>query len=483
MLNRLHIVRRQFRTSIVDTIFRLDGPGTKYFDKAYGENKPNQGMIDLQVSSSFSDNQVQTTKLDNGVRVVTRANNVPGQIHMGMLLDVGARDETAETSGSLHSIKVTKYKTALQTNETVNYGMVQMSGGKYDMTYDREVSFYKLSCLDHDVVDLFSMMADCALEPRSILAANVAMNKLSFSHETERKSGRHSDLDDTVMRNIYGDGGLGNALLGDKSNIEHLNAFTLQKFQVENYSPEKLIVSGLGVKNHYEFVELVNEKLNELELSGSLNQRQQAQFREGRIVLPEKSNSGSLVICVESSGWNGAESLTAQLLSTLLGGVEVNHFDSVVKPEGELYDNFYSKNSGVNSVEAFSQTFNDTGFFGLRLNAMAQEMPSASRNLLSSVKNVLQNLTEEQFNAARKRLKVRVTRALDQPEILIEEWSRSLNTFGNSQSPLCENLTNLTMQQFKNNALKLLKGKMNVTAQGGNVEQLPELSELKKLLA
>jgi hypothetical protein len=38
---------------------------------------------------------------------------------MGILLDVGTRDENMETTGSLLSIKNTYMKTVLNTNETV----------------------------------------------------------------------------------------------------------------------------------------------------------------------------------------------------------------------------------------------------------------------------------------------------------------------------------------------------------------------------
>lgn len=55
---------------------------------------------------------------------------------MGILLDVGTRDETNETSGSLLSIKNTYLKTVLNTNETINYGVVQQSGGSFEMEYD-----------------------------------------------------------------------------------------------------------------------------------------------------------------------------------------------------------------------------------------------------------------------------------------------------------------------------------------------------------
>lgn len=64
------------------------------------------------------------TKLANGITVLTESASSPSRVDVGILLDVGTRDETNETSGSLLSIKNTYYKTVLNTNETINYGVV-----------------------------------------------------------------------------------------------------------------------------------------------------------------------------------------------------------------------------------------------------------------------------------------------------------------------------------------------------------------------
>jgi hypothetical protein len=52
------------------------------------------------------------------------------------LIDVGTRDENHENSGSLLALKNTYLKTIKHTNETINYGMIQMSGGAMEMDYD-----------------------------------------------------------------------------------------------------------------------------------------------------------------------------------------------------------------------------------------------------------------------------------------------------------------------------------------------------------
>ena len=96
---------------------------------------------------------------------------------MGFLINVGTRDETHETTGALLALKNTYLKTLKNTNETINYGMIQMSGGSMTMDYDQERTFYKGQCIDSDTTDMFQMMVDVALEPKSVLAANVAKAK------------------------------------------------------------------------------------------------------------------------------------------------------------------------------------------------------------------------------------------------------------------------------------------------------------------
>ena len=61
---------------------------------------------------------------------------MPFNSNVGMLVDVGTRDESMETSGSLLALKNTYLKTLKHTNETINYGMIQMSGGDFTMEYD-----------------------------------------------------------------------------------------------------------------------------------------------------------------------------------------------------------------------------------------------------------------------------------------------------------------------------------------------------------
>ena len=81
--------------------------------------------MDLQSS------QKAKLSLDQSIWVSIQLCNI-----LGFLIDVGTRDENEETSGSLLALKNTYLKTLKHTNETINYGMIQMSGGDMTMDYD-----------------------------------------------------------------------------------------------------------------------------------------------------------------------------------------------------------------------------------------------------------------------------------------------------------------------------------------------------------
>jgi processing peptidase subunit beta len=55
---------------------------------------------------------------------------------MGILLNVGTRDETLETSGCCLAIKNTFLKTYKHSNELMNHGLITLSGGNLDMEFD-----------------------------------------------------------------------------------------------------------------------------------------------------------------------------------------------------------------------------------------------------------------------------------------------------------------------------------------------------------
>ena len=76
------------------------------------------------LTAQTEDAEYNVTELSNGFTILTESQTFPSAVHMGLLMDVGTRDETAETSGACLALKNVYLKTLKQTNETINYGMI-----------------------------------------------------------------------------------------------------------------------------------------------------------------------------------------------------------------------------------------------------------------------------------------------------------------------------------------------------------------------
>ncbi len=74
---------------------------------------------------------------------------------------------------------------------------------------------------------MFQMLVDCALEPRSVLAANVAKSKNQKSHDLRHHLEHYDPFaynEDLLLRTAFGYNTLGMPHLGLEHNIEKVDA-------------------------------------------------------------------------------------------------------------------------------------------------------------------------------------------------------------------------------------------------------------------
>jgi len=323
-----NLVKRQFAVSgraspnILNRIFNTVDRGTT----AFSANKFDPSVPFMNRQPQYADAQeanIAVTELTNGFTVLTESQTFPTTVNMGFLINVGARDETEETSGSCLALKNTYLKTLKHTNETINYGMIQMSGGDMQMQYDQESMYFRGHCIEYDTIDMFQMMVDIALEPRSVLAANVAKSKNAKSHDLANHmakfdpSAKDAEL---LLTTAYGYNTLGMPLLGTSNNVANIDARMLQQFIMDNITPKKCLIVASGVQNHQEYVELVKERLGEL-LSVPEHQyvRTPAQYIGGEYRTWTESPQTSIQVAFESVAWGNEDVATLQLMNELIG--------------------------------------------------------------------------------------------------------------------------------------------------------------------
>jgi len=428
--------------------------------------------------------KTQVTKLRNGVTVVTEVSPFPSVVDLGILLDIGVRDETKETSGSLLSIKNTYLKTVLTTNETVNYGMVQMSGGDFSMDYDQENTYYKAHCLSHDVSDIFSMMADCALEPRSAVAADLGIWKNQETHKLQDYLQSGEEFHNSLFEVAYGGKGLGMPLSGHRHNVNYLNAHILQKFQLDNINPSRIYVAAAGLEDHQEFVDLVEEKLGFIQaVKGGGKQREASKYVGGEIRNAIEGNHINVVLAFESVNWKHNDMITYNLISTLLGHTSIDAHTLGRGQNSRLIKNVAEKHHFVDYTHALNFHFSDSGLFGLHAQGAASNGKELVNALVTELKNLTKPIPADELQRAKNVLKGNIAATLERQTDRIEEAVKNAKIFGGVYvDKYAGEVDKVTSEQINKAIADLLTKPITFAARGGNAYSLPSLEKIQNSL-
>jgi processing peptidase subunit beta len=100
------------------------------------------------------------------------------------------------------------------------------------------------------VIDVFSMLVDCALEPRNVVACAIARTKNEDAHALDAQTGGNHRFNDQIFATAYGGKTLGNPVYGRRTNIANLSAEVIQKFQLANLTNDRIVISATGIENH-----------------------------------------------------------------------------------------------------------------------------------------------------------------------------------------------------------------------------------------
>lgn len=110
--------------------------------------------------------------------------------------------------------------------------------------------FFKTNCLEHDAIDMFQMLLDAALEPKSKLAGAIARTKNMKAIQMNKQMSQidpFADNNELFLRTAYGQKNLGMPRLGLEENVANIDSDLMRKFVQENMSPSKCILVANGV--------------------------------------------------------------------------------------------------------------------------------------------------------------------------------------------------------------------------------------------
>jgi len=199
-----------------------------------------------------------SSKLDNGLTIVTEVNPAARSMAAGFFVKTGSRDETPDVAGVSHFLEHMVFKgTDRRSAFDVNLDFDRLGAHYNAFTSEENTVFYGWVLPEHQtrLLDLLCDILRPALREEDFsVEKNVILDEIARYEDQPRFR-----VYDKLMAAHFAGHPLGNSILGAKESIAALNRQQMKEYFDRRYSPGNITVVGVGNLDRQVFVDKVSE--------------------------------------------------------------------------------------------------------------------------------------------------------------------------------------------------------------------------------
>lgn len=412
---------------------------------------------------------VETTTLNNGLRVVTEHMPHLDTASLGVWVDVGARYETPESNGVSHFLEHMAFKGTTSRSARQIAEEVEAVGGHLNAYTSREHTAYYAQVLKQD--------APLALE----VLADILQNSVFDAQELERERtvilqeiGQAQDTPDDIVfdylqQAAYQDQPLGRSVLGTTERVSSFGRDALNTYMARHYRAPRMVVAAAGNVDHRAIVDQAAKAFADLG-SDVDSDCPPARYQGGDQRETRTLEQAHILLGFEGVSYDDPDYYAVHVASTVFGGgMSSRLFQEVREKQGLAY-----------SIYCYASSYKDSGLFGIYAGTAAE----TANQLVSVVADEaakLQGCAEEaEVARARAQLKAGVLMSLESSSSRCEQLAKQLLIYGRI-IPTDELIT--AIDGVDREAVQRVMGRLTgsgglATAALGPIEQLENYSEL-----
>jgi predicted Zn-dependent peptidase len=209
--------------------------------------------------------KIETTKLSNGITVITSNQNNSKLIAVSATFKAGTADQKDNENGVAHLLEHMMFKGTKDKDENQILQEAEILGIDLNAHTQIETTSYYFSGFHENLTEGVDLLSDIICN--SNFTKNNFLNEKNvvLSEISNDISDSTTYINDQIMSSQYKNQGLGKNILGSKRDIKNLQLNQVVSFWRQNYNTENLVVSCIGKIKHDEFCKLVEDKFKNLE--------------------------------------------------------------------------------------------------------------------------------------------------------------------------------------------------------------------------
>ena len=411
--------------------------------------------------------KVQSTKLPNGIAVLTE--HMPGlrSVTGGIWVRRGSRHETAELNGICHFIEHAVFKGTRNRSARDIAVETDRLGGNLDAYTTHEMTGFTVKVADHALPQAIDLLADLVSHPR-FEQEDLEREQMVILEEMKMVEDTPDELLGELFNAAYfPNQPLGRPIEGTRETVPTFDHKTTVGFHAREFSYSNLVVAAAGNVDHGRLVELAAVAFDGCE-SGAGSRPYSVDASQPRpaapILIEQKSELEQAHLLV-AAPWPDALSndrYAASLLASIIGGGTSSRLWQKVREEHGL----------AYSVGAAGSAFSDVGVFIIYAGTSPQHLDQVFDLSLGELREVVHNnVSEEELRIAKDQAISSILLGLESSSARAGTLARQEIIHGRRISPdeVIEKIRAITVDQLQEVARTYFKSESIALGALGNL--------------
>jgi len=390
---------------------------------------------------------VQSTRLPNGIVVLTE--HMPGlrSVTAGIWIRKGSRHESPELNGICHFIEHAVFKgTQRRTAHDIAVESDRL-GGHLDAYTTHEMTGFAVKVADTSLAEALDLLGDMVAHPR-FDQEDLEREQKVIIEEMKMVEDTPDELLGELFNSAYfPNQPLGRPIEGTKETVPTFDHKTTVGFHAREFSYNNLVIAAAGNVSHGRLLELVGRSFDGCEGGTATrpNPISNSRPRPAAPILIEQKSELEQAHLVIATPWPDALSedrYAASLLASVIGGGTSSRLWQKIREERGL----------AYSVGAGGSAFSDVGVFNVYAGTSPEQLDEVVDLSLEALRDVVNhNVSEEELRIAKEQAIASILLGLESSSARASTLARQEIIHGRRISPdeVIEKIRAVTLDQLR----------------------------------
>lgn len=346
----------------------------------------------------MSTKEYQLIELKNGIRIIHKQVSHTKIAHIGLMLDIGSRDELPEEQGLAHFLEHMVFKGTTKRNAFHIINRLESLGGELNAYTTKEKICFYASLLDVHLDKAIDLLADITFNS-TFADKQIDREKTVILEEMSMYLDNPEDaLMDEFDEQLFPNHALGRNILGTKETVQRFKQDDFIAFLKRNLNTEKIILSSVGNYPLKKLKKFAEKYLSDIPHKNHTPKRQWFdEYRPTRKELIKNISQAHFAMGLPSISIKHKDRIPFFFVTNLLGGPSMS---------ARLNMKLREKHGLVYGVDANYAPYLETGQFAIYFATDKSNLKKSQRLTLKEIEHLKKKpLGQLQLHKAKNQIK------------------------------------------------------------------------------